>query len=211
LSSTDALFTRFEGLFKKYLDSKQFLFLTLEQLGIEQANLRQLFSVSWSKGDPPSKQILLEVLQITYPSGTSEFWGSPAALEDHVAESFALALEKLEIEEPKQDEEEAVSLPQHPQQKPKPGKPADPKIKKRVEIVRKHIHKRSDFFEVEKKQTLLKQFEENGIPLPRNKDGFLKYPGMNWQDIASQPAKWRNVVDVLNRDRFPKKSKITTE
>ena len=204
MSSTDALFTKFEELFKKYLDSKQFLFLTLEQLGIEQASLRQIFHYSRDKG-LPSKQMLLEVLQITYPPGTNEFWGGPAALEDHVLESFALALEELKFAE------HTDSLPQEPQQKSKPGKPADPKIKKRVEIVRKHIHKRSDFFEVEKKQTLLKQFEENGIPLPRNKDGFLKYPGMNWQDIASQPAKWRNVVDVLNRDRFPKKSKITTE
>ncbi len=118
-----------------------------------------------------------------------------------------LALEKLKFEE----HNEEASLPQKSYQKAKPGKPANPKIRKRVEIVRKHVHKRSDFFEVEKKQTLLKQFEENGIPLPRNKDGFLKYPGMNWQDIASQPAKWRNVVDVLNRDRFSKKRKITTE
>ena len=205
MSSTDALFTRFEGLFKKHLDSKQFLFLTLEQLGIEQASLRALFYYSWDNEYLPSKQMLLEVLQITHPPGTNEFWGSPDALEDHVLESFALALEELKFAE------HTDSLPQEPQQKSKPGKPADPKIKKRVEIVRKHIHKRSDFFEVEKKQALLREFEENEVPLPRNKDGFLKYPGMNWQDIASQPAKWRNVVDVLNRDRFPKKSKITTE
>jgi len=205
LSSTDALFTRFEGLFKKYLDSKQFLFLTLEQLGIEQASLRQIFHYSWDKG-LPSKQMLLEVLQITYPSGTSKFWGSPAALEDHVLESFALALEALKLAE-----HTDTSLP-HPQQKSKPGKPTDPKIKKRGEIVRKHIYKKSDFFDEEKKQALLREFEENKIPLPRYRDGFLRYPGRNWQEIMKQSAKWKKIVDdILNRDRFPRKSKITTE
>jgi len=206
LSSTDALFTRFEGLFKKHLDSKQFLFLTLEQLGIEQASLRELFYYSWDNGDLPSKQMLLEVLQITYPSGTSKFWGSPAALEDHVLEAFALALEELKFAE------HTDSLPQEPQQKSKPGKPADPKIKRRGEIVRNHVHKQSDFFDEEKKQALLREFEENEIPLPRNRYGLIKYPGMNWQEIMSQSAKWQNVVDpTLARDMSPRKRTITTQ
>jgi len=195
MSGTDALFTRFEGLFKKHLDGKQFLFLTLEQLGIEQASLRQIFHYSWDKG-LPSKQMLLEVLQITYPPGTNEFWGGPAALEDHVLESFAEALEELKFAE------HTDSLPQEPQQKSKPGKPADPKIKRRGEIVRNHVHKQSDFFDEEKKQALLREFEENEIPLPRNKYDSLKYPGLSWQEIMCQPAKWRNVVDpVLQKDR----------
>ena len=211
MSSTDALFTRFEELFKKFLNRLLIVgFASQVSVDLEPTKrdlLRQFFDLSWDKKELPSKKLLMEVVRFIGPPPIRGF----EEVEDHVAESFDLALEKLKFEEPKQDEEEAVSLPQHPQQKPKPGKPADPKIKKRVEIVRKHIHKRSDFFEVEKKQALLREFEENEVPLPRNKDGFLKYPGMNWQDIASQPAKWRNVVDVLNRDRFPKKSKITTE
>jgi len=207
LSSTDALFTRFEELFRKYLDSKQFLFLTPEELGIEQANLRQLFYYSWDKGDPPSKQMLLEDLQITYPSGTPKFLGSPTAIESHVVESFALALEELKFAE-----HTDTSLPQEPQQKSKPGKPADPKIKRRGEIVRKHIHKRSDFFDDEKKQALLREFEENKIPLPKDRYGLLKYPGRNWQEIMHQSAKWEKVVDpVLERERSPRKGKITTE
>ncbi len=211
MSSTDALFTRFEELFREYLQRPLIVGFALPvSLRLEPTKgdlLRQFFFHSWDKKELPSKELLMEVVRFLGPPPIHRF----EEVEDRVAESFALALEKLEIEEPKQDEEEAVSLPQHPQQKPKPGKPADPKIRKRVEIVRKHVHKRSDFFEVEKKQALLREFEENEVPLPRNKDGFLKYPGMNWQDIASQPAKWRNVVDVLNRDRFSKKRKITTE
>ncbi len=207
MSSTDALFTRFEGLFKKYLDSKQFFLLTPEELGIEQASLRQLFYYSWDYGDAPSKQMLLEVLPITYPSGTNEFWGSPAALEDHVLESFALALEALKLAE-----HTDTLLPQEPQQKSKPGKPADHKIRKLGEIVRKHIHTKKDFFDEKKKQVLLREFEENAIPLPRDEYGLLKYPGSNWQEIMSQSAKWKKVVDpVLERDRSPRKSKITTE
>jgi len=204
LSSTDALFTRFEGLFKKHLDSKQFLLLTLEQLGIDQASLRQLFYYSWDYGDAPSKQMLLEVLQITYPPGT-EFWGSPAALEDHVLESFALALEELKFAE------HTDSLPQEPQQKSKPGKPADPKIQKRRDIVRKHIHSPENFFEEDKKQALLKEFEENEIPTPKNRYGLVKYPGLGWGDIMSQPSKWIRVIDALNRGRFSRKKKTTTE
>ena len=150
MSSTDALFTRFEGLFKKYLDSKKFFLLTPEELGIEQASLRQLFYYSWDYGDAPSKQMLLEVLPITYPSGTSEFWGSPTALEDHVLKSFALALEALKLAE-----HTDTLLPQEPQQKSKPGKPADPEIQKRRDIIKKYIHAYKDWFDPSIKDKLL--------------------------------------------------------
>ncbi len=94
----------------------------------------------------------------------------------------------------------------------KPGRKADPKVLKRGQIVRKHIHTKKDFFDEEKKQVLLREFEENEIPLPKDRYGLLKYPGRNWQEIMSQSAKWEKVVDdILNRDRFPRESKITTE
>ena len=99
MSGTDALFTRFEELFKKYLDSKQFFLLTPQVLGIERAKLRQLFCHCLDSRDLPSKQVLLESLQITYPSEMSAFWGSTADLQDHIADSFAKALEELKIEE----------------------------------------------------------------------------------------------------------------
>ncbi len=96
MSNTDALFTRFEGLFKKYLDSKQFFLLTPEELRIEPDKLRQLFHYCWDR-PMVTKEVLLESLQITYPSEMSAFWGSTADLQDHIADSFAKALEELSI------------------------------------------------------------------------------------------------------------------
>jgi len=201
LSSTDALFTRFEGLFKKHLDSKQFLFLTLEQLGIEQASLRVLFYYSWDNGDLPSKQMLLEVLQITYPSGTSNFWGSPTALEDHVLESFALALEELKFAE------HTDSLPQHPQQKSKPGRKANPKVGLRREVVRKHIHGTQDFDDESKLKLLLQELDEKEIPPPEDIDKLSSFT-CSWEELLKKPGKLARVVKVLNRDRWPKKSDL---
>ena len=199
MSSTDALFTRFEGFCKKYLDSKQFLFLTLEQLGIEQASLRQLFYYSWDYGDAPSKQMLLEVLPITYPSGTSEFWGSPAALEDHVLESFALALEELKFAEHKD-----TSLPQESQQKPKPGRKANPKVALRKKIVGNHIREKEDFDDEDKLQLLLQELDRKEIPPPEDTDRLSSFTG-SWEGLLKEPGKLARVVKVLNRDRWPRK------
>jgi len=199
LSSTDALFTRFEELFRKYLDSKQFLFLTPEELAIEQASLRALFYYSWDNGDLPSKQMLLEVLQITYPSGTSKFWGSPAALEDHVLESFALALEELKFAE-----HTDTSLPQEPQQKSKPGRKANPQVALRREIVRKHIKGTQDFNDESKLKLLLQELDEKEIPPPEDIDKLLSFT-CSWEELLKKPGKLARVVKVLNRDRWPKK------
>jgi len=198
LSSTDALFTRFEELFKKYLDSKQFLFLTLEQLGIEQASLHQLFYYSWDNGDLPTRQMLLEVLQITYPTGTNEFWGSPAALEDHVFESFASALEELKFAE-----HTDTLLPQEPQQKSKPGRKADPEIQKRRDIVKKHIHAYKYWFDPSIKEKLLDEFNDEDIPFPKDSNNFPESIVI-WTDFITDNADdWPRVVDkLLNRDRW---------
>ncbi len=199
MSSTDALFTRFEGLFKKHLDSKQFLFLTLEQLGIEQASLRELFYYSWDNGDLPSKQMLLEVLQITYPPGTNEFWGSPAALEDHVFESLALALEALKLAE-----HTDTSLPQKAQQKSKPGRKPNPKVGLRREVVRKNIHGTQDFDDESKLKLLLQELDEKEIPPPEDIDKLSSFT-CSWEELLKKPGKFARVVKVLNRDRWPKK------
>jgi len=211
LSSTDALFTRFEELFKKFLNRLLIVgFASQVSVDLEPTKrdlLRQFFDLSWDKKELPSKKLLMEVVRFIGPPPIRGF----EEVEDHVAESFDLALEKLRFEEPKQEEEETVSLP-HPQQKPKPGRKGDPKIQKRGEIVRKHIYTKKDFFDKKKKQVLLREFEENEIPFPRNQDGLLKYLGMTWQEIMSQSAKWEKVVDsVLERDRFPRKRKTATE
>ena len=197
MSSTDALFTRFEGFFKKDLDSKQFLVLTPEELGIEQASLHQLFYYSWDNGDLPTRQMLLEVLQITYPPGTSKFWGSLAALEDHVLESFALALEQLKFAE-----HTDTLLPQEPQQKSKPGIKADPEIQNRRDIIKKYIHAYKDWFDPNIKDKLLDEFDEEEIPFPKDSESFPKSIVI-WADFIDPPDDWKRVVDkVLNRDRW---------
>ncbi len=192
MSNTDALFTRFEGLFREYLQRLLIVgFASQVSVDLEPTKrdlLRQFFDLSWDKKELPSKKLLMEVVRFIGPPPIRGF----DEVEDHVAESFDLALEKLRFEEPKQEEEETVSLP-HPQQKPKPGRKADPKIQKRGEIVRKHIYTKKDFFDEKIKQVLLREFEENEIPFPRNQDGLLRYLGMNWQEIMGQSAKWKKV------------------
>jgi len=196
----DDLFTRFVKLFEEFFHRSQ---VTLQSVDLDLPKLQKIFYHSWDKKVLPSKQVLMKSVHIR--PGPMSFAGIS---EDDVAKAFSAALEALEIEE----HNEEASLPQKSHQKVKVGKPADPTIKKRGESVRKHIHKRSHFFDEEKKQALLREFEENEIPLPRDGDGLLKYPAMNWQKIMSQSAKWEKVVDdILNRDRFPRKSKITTE
>ncbi len=209
MSNTEALFTRFEGLFREYLQRPLIvgfgLAVSLRLEPTKRDLLRQFFDSSWKKKDHPSKQLLMEVVGFIGPPPIGGF----EDVEDHVAKSFAAAIEKLEIEE----HNEEASLPQKSHQKVKPGKSADPKIKKRGEIVRKHIHKRSDFFDEAKKQALLREFEENEIPLLKDSEGTPKHIGISeWADYIQKPHLWEAVVDdILNRDRFPRKSKITTE
>jgi len=196
----NALFTRFVKLFEEFFHRSQ---VTLQSVDLDLPKLQKIFYHSWDKKVLPSKQVLMKSVHIR--PGPMSFAGIS---EDDVAKAFAAALEALEIEE----HNEEASLLQHPQQKSRPGQPADPKIKQRGEIVRKHIHSKKDFLDEEKKQVLLREFEENEIPLPTDRYGFLKYPGRNWQELMGQSAKWEKVVDdILNRDRFPRKSKITTE
>ena len=121
-------------------------------------------------------------------------------VEDRVAESFALALEKLKFEEPKQDEEETVSLP-HPQQKSMPGRKADPKILKRREIVQKYIHTYIDWFDPSSKEQLLDEFDDEDIPLPKSKS--VPESVDIWAKFIDYPDDWQRVVNkVLNRDRW---------
>ena len=198
MTSTDALFTRFEVLFEKYLDSKQFLFLTLERLGIEQANLRQIFCYAWDEG-LPSRQMLLEVLQITYPPGTNEFWGSPTALEDHVLASFALALEELKFSEHKD-----TSMPQEPHQKAKLGRKANPKVAMRRKIVGNQIREKEDFGDEDKLQLLLQELDRKEIPPPEDIDRLSSFTG-SWEGLLKEPGTLARVVKVLNRDRWSRK------
>jgi len=103
LSSAEGLFTRFEELFKKFLNRPLNVgFASLVSVDLEPTKrdlLRQFFDPSWDKKDPPSKELLMEVVRFIGPPPMRGF----EKVEEHVARSFTLALEKLDFEEPKQD------------------------------------------------------------------------------------------------------------
>ncbi len=119
-------------------------------------------------------------------------------VEDRVAESFALALERLKFAE------HTDTLPQEPQQKSKPGRKADPEIQKRRDIIKKYIHAYKDWFNSSIKEKLLDEFDEEEIPFPKDSESFPKSIVI-WADfIKDYPAEdWKRVVDkVLDKDRW---------
>ena len=103
MSSAEGLFTRFEELFKKFLNRPLNVgFASLVSVDLEPTKrdlLRQFFDPSWDKKDPPSKELLMEVVRFIGPPPMHGF----EKVEEHVARSFTLAMEKLDFEEPKQD------------------------------------------------------------------------------------------------------------
>jgi len=210
----DALFKRFVELFKEYLEENAELYFVLidddaYRTTLQTSRLFQLFYRCWDENVQPNQSVLLKYVPLIDYLPTLS---NQKEVVFHIVKSFRNALEELRTSQHNQGEKEGASLSQKSHQRSKPGKPADPKIQKRGEIVRKHIYTKKDFFDEEKKQVLLREFEENEIPLPRDRYGLLKYPGKNWQEIMSQSAKWKKVVDpVLERDRSPRKDKITTE
>ena len=195
----DDLYPRFEELFKEFFGSPASFGIV-----IEPDEFRRLFYYSWDQKVPPSKEILVKAVHIKPTSLVSL-----EEVEDHVAKTFATALEKLRIEEHKQE----ASLPQEAQQKPKPGLEADEKTQQRGEIVRNCIHEKSDFHDEETKQALLKEFEVNEIPLLKDSEGTPKHIGISeWADYIQKSHLWGAAVDdILNRDRFPRKRTIATE
>jgi len=199
LSNTDALFTRFEGLFREYLQRLLIVGFGLPvSLRLEPTKgdlLRQFFSLSWNKKELPSKKLLMEVVQFIGPPPIRGF----EEVEEHVAESFALALEKLRFEE-----HTDTSLPQEPQQKSKPGRKEDPEVQNRRDIVKKYIHTYKDWFDPSIKDNLLDEFDKEDIPFPEDSDSFPESLQIWAEFIKDYPADdWKRVVDkVLNKDRW---------
>ena len=182
----NALFTRFVKLFEEFFHRSP---VTLQSVDLDLPELHQLFYHSWDKKVLPSKQVLMKAVHIR--PGPMSFAGIS---EDDVAEAFAAALEALEIEE----HNEEASLPQHPQQKSKPGRKADPKIQKRRDIIKKYIHAYKDWFDSSIKEKLLDEFDEEEIPLPKDSESFPKSIVI-WADFIDPPDDWKRVVDkVLN-------------
>ena len=197
MSSTDALFTRFEELFREYLQRPLIVGFALPvSLRLEPTKgdlLRQFFFHSWDKKELPSKELLMEVVRFISPPPIRGF----EEVEEHVARSFTLALEALEYEE----HCEEASLPQKSRQKSKPGRKADPKIQKRRETVQKYIHTYIDWFDPSSKEQLLDEFDDEDIPLPKSKS--VPESVDIWAEFIDYPDDWQRVVNkVLNRDRW---------
>ena len=90
----DDLYARFENLFMEFFGSPASF-----EIVIEPDEFRRLFYYSWDKKVPPSKEILMKAVHIRPTSLISL-----DEVRDRVADTFATALEKLRIEEHKQDE-----------------------------------------------------------------------------------------------------------
>lgn len=100
----DDLYPRFEEVFKEFFGSP---------VVIEPDEFRRLFYYSWDKKVLPSKEILGQAVRIK-PTALV----SLEEVEDHILSTFAMALEKLRIEEHNQDEkkgkESIVKFPSPP-------------------------------------------------------------------------------------------------
>jgi len=104
----DDRYTRFEKLFMEFFGSPASFGIV-----IEPDEFRPLFYHSWEREVLPSKEILVKAVQIKPTSLVSL-----EEIGDHVLSTFALALEKLNIEEHNQDEkngkESIVKFPSPP-------------------------------------------------------------------------------------------------
>jgi len=184
----DDLYTRFEKLFKEFFGSPVSFGIV-----IKPDEFRRLFYHSWDQKVLPSKEILVQAVHIKpTPLVFLEEVG------DHVENTFALALEKLRIEEHNQE----ASLPEKPQQKAKPGRKAHEEIRRRREIVKKHIHAYKRWFNPSIQGNLLDELDGEEVPLPKNSDTFTESIQI-WAEFLDHPDDWKRVVDkVLNRDRW---------
>jgi len=89
----DDLYPRFEKLFMEFFGSPASFGII-----IEPDEFRPLFYYSWDQKVLPSKEILVQAVRIKPTSLVSL-----EEVEDHILSTFAMALEKLRIEEHKQD------------------------------------------------------------------------------------------------------------
>ena len=62
--------------------------------------------------------------------------------------------------------EEVISVPEKVRKRKTPGRKADPKIRDRKKIVRKHIRHKSDFYDPEIFHALLSELDYDRIPPP---------------------------------------------
>ncbi len=91
-------------------------------------------------------------------------------------------------------------LPEEARKRRKPGKKADPKIKLRSKIVRKHIGLKSDFYDPDIFHALLSELDYDRIPPPiaQGKPIFVH----RWVDVQDDEFLVGRVIKILNEDRW---------
>ena len=91
-------------------------------------------------------------------------------------------------------------LPEEARRRKKPGKEADPKINDRKKIVRKHIKRKSDFYDPEIFHKLLSDLDYDRIPPPiaQGKPIF----NHRWVDVQDDEFLVDRVIKILNEDRW---------
>ena len=88
------------------------------------------------------------------------------------------------------------------------GRPADPKVTKRRELVQKHMNSKSDFKIKEKVLPLIEDFKKSDVPVPP-KEGEQK-SSLNWDNLIDPFTPDHRVWDVLKRDLNRRRSGVSS-
>ena len=187
------LCTRFVELCEEFFWSKNIYVYTLTEVSLDQTKLEGFFHYFRNNKRLPNKLVLMEAVQFSGQSPRPEL---QEEIGNHLEESLWAAIAKLEIE--KRNEEASL----HQQQKSSRGRKADEGIRKRRDIVRKHIHAYKDWFDRSIQENLLDELDYEEVPLPKHSDTFPESIQI-WAEFLDHPDDWKRVVDkVLNRDRW---------
>ena len=189
----DDLYTRFIELCEEFFWSKDIYVYTLTEFSLDRTKLKGFFDYFCSNKSLPNKLVLMEAVQF---SGRPPMPELREEIGFHLEESLWAAIAKLDIE--KRDEKASL----HQQQKSSRGRKADEEIRKRREIVKKHIHAKKDWFVRSIQESLLDELDGEGVPLPKNSDTFTESIQI-WAEFLDHSDDWKRVVDKgLNRDRW---------
>jgi len=187
------LYTRFIELSEEFFWSKDIYVYTLTEFSLDRAKLKGFFDYFCSNKSLPNKLVLMEAVQFSGKPPQPEL---KEEIGVQLEESLWAAIAKLDIE--KRDEKASL----HQQQKSSRGRKADEEIRKRREIVKKHIHAKKDWFVRSIQESLLDELDDKEVPFPKDSDTFPESIQI-WAEFLDQPDNWKKVVDkVLNRDRW---------
>ena len=92
------------------------------------------------------------------------------------------------------------------------GREPSASVNKRKEVVSRHIQRKSDWQNRQKREALVKDLKTSGIPTPRYADGTERFPTLSWDDIllSSSRAKLDLAIKRIDRWRWVRKKPSTT-